>query len=135
VPGGAPPAVRELLPARLKELGCPLGSVTDVVLTHLHIDHVGWASTAGRATFPDARHHIHAADWKHFVDGDADEAVRRKVAPLCEAAILWDGTESGFDWDAQAATAVRTRWSERLRAAGTPLAGPHFPGLEPITLH
>jgi hypothetical protein len=27
VPGGAPPAVRELLPARLEELGCPLGSV------------------------------------------------------------------------------------------------------------
>lgn len=184
VPGGAPPEVRELLPVQLEELGCPLDSVTDVVLTHLHIDHVGWASTAGRATFPDARHHIHAADWKHFVDGDADAAVRRKVAPCSEAAVLWDGPEAapfdwlrlihtpghtpgsavaliesggeslalvgdlfhhpeaaanphwrcGFDWDPQAATDARTRWAERLRAARTPLAGPHFPGLEPITL-
>jgi glyoxylase-like metal-dependent hydrolase (beta-lactamase superfamily II) len=62
-------------------------------------DHVGWASTAGRATFPGARHHIHAADWTHFVDGGADEAVRRKVAPLREAALLWDGPENApFDW-------------------------------------
>ncbi|MFD7288446.1 MBL fold metallo-hydrolase [Streptomyces sp. NPDC059863] len=184
VPGGAPPAVRELLPERLEELGCPLGSVTDVVLTHLHIDHVGWASTAGRVTFPQARHHIHAADWRHFVDGDADAAVRSKVVPLREAAFLWDGPQAapfdwlrlihtpghtpgsaialiesggerlalvgdlfhhpastahphwrcGFDWDPQAAAVARTRWSERLRAAGTPLVGPHFPGLEPVTL-
>lgn len=184
VPGARPPEVRELLPARLEQLGCPLSAVTDVVLTHLHIDHVGWASTDGTATFPDARHHIHAADWKHFVDGDADELVRRKVLPLHEVAVLWDASETspfewlrlihtpghtpgsaialiesggqslalvgdlfhhpaatahpewrcGFDWDAHAATDARARWAERLRTAGTPLAGPHFPGLEPITL-
>jgi glyoxylase-like metal-dependent hydrolase (beta-lactamase superfamily II) len=184
VPGGEPPAVCELLPVRLEELECPIDTVTDVVLSHLHIDHVGWASAAGRVTFPDARHHIQAADWKHFVDGGADEAVRRKVAPLGDAAALWDGEEAspfdwlrlihapghtpgaavaviesqgmslalvgdlfhhpaaaqhphwrcGFDWDAQTAASTRSRWRDRLRAAGTALVGPHFPGLEPITL-
>jgi glyoxylase-like metal-dependent hydrolase (beta-lactamase superfamily II) len=99
VPGGEPPEVRELLPTRLEQLGFPLGSVTDVVLSHLHIDHVGWASTAGVPTFPNARHHIHAEDWKHFVLGDADDGVRRKVAPLQDAAVLWDGESvSPFAW-------------------------------------
>jgi glyoxylase-like metal-dependent hydrolase (beta-lactamase superfamily II) len=70
-----------------------------VVFSHLHIDHVGWASTAGVPTFPQARHHIHAADWKHFVDGGADDAVRGKVLPLQDAAVLWDGDSvSPFSW-------------------------------------
>lgn len=184
VPGAPIPEVRELLPTRLEELGCPIGSVTDVVLSHLHIDHVGWASTASRPTFLHARHHIHAADWKHFVDGDADDAVRHKVSPLRDVAVLWDGDSAspfdwlrlihspghtpgaaialiesagqslaltgdlfhhpaaldnphwrcGFDWDPDAATATRSVWLDRLRADGTPLVGPHFPGLEPVRL-
>ncbi|MFJ6181936.1 MBL fold metallo-hydrolase [Streptomyces sp. NPDC092295] len=77
----------------------PPGSVTDVVLSHLHIDHVGWASTSGVPTFPRAGHHIHTADWKHYVDGDADDAVRRKVGPLRDTALLWDGDSvAPFDW-------------------------------------
>jgi glyoxylase-like metal-dependent hydrolase (beta-lactamase superfamily II) len=73
--------------------------VTDVVFSHLHIDHVGWATTGGRPTFPRARHHIHARDWKHFVVEGADEAVRDKVFPLRDATELWDGDcTSLFDW-------------------------------------
>ncbi|MFJ1915548.1 MBL fold metallo-hydrolase [Streptomyces sp. NPDC088147] len=184
LPDGEPPPVRELLPVRLDELGCAPGSDTDVVLSHLHIDHVGWASTSGVPTFPRAGHHIHTADWKHYVDGDADDAVRRKVGPLRDTALLWDGDSvapfdwlrlvhapghtpgtsvaliesrgqslalvgdlfhhpaaldhphwrCGFDWDTQQAAAARTEWLERLRTTRTPLVGPHFPGLEPVTL-
>ncbi|MFE5022214.1 MBL fold metallo-hydrolase [Streptomyces sp. NPDC056656] len=184
LPDGELPPVCELLPRRLAELGCPPDSVTDVVLSHLHIDHVGWASTAGVATFPRARHHIHAADWRHFVDEDADDAVRDKVAPLRDAAVLWQGDavtpydwlrlvhapghtpgasvaligsrgqslalvgdlfhhpaaldhphwRCGFDWDPSAAAAARADWVDKLRAAGTPLVGPHFPELRPVTL-
>src|SRR5258705_7795316 len=46
LPNGELPPVRELLPTALAALDCPLDSVTDVVLSHLHIDHVGWASVA-----------------------------------------------------------------------------------------
>ncbi|MFE4371727.1 MBL fold metallo-hydrolase [Streptomyces sp. NPDC056835] len=183
-PNGEPPPVCELLPVQLEKLECPPGSVTDVVLSHLHIDHVGWASTAGVPTFPRARHHIHAEDWRHFVDGDADEAVRAKVAPLEDTAVLWTGDSvspydwlrlvhapghtpgasvaliesggeslalvgdlfhhpaaldhpdwrCGFDWDPPAAAATRAVWLETLRATRTPLVGPHFPDLEPVTL-
>jgi glyoxylase-like metal-dependent hydrolase (beta-lactamase superfamily II) len=184
LPDGALPPVCELLPVQLEKLDCPLDSVTDVVLSHLHIDHVGWASTAGAPTFPQARHHIHAADWTYFVDGDADDAVRAKVSPLRDTAALWEGESHspfdwlrlvhapghtpgtqvaliesqgqslalvgdlfhhpaaldhpdwrcGFDWDPHAAAATRTAWLERLRTAGTPLVGPHFPDLEPVEL-
>jgi glyoxylase-like metal-dependent hydrolase (beta-lactamase superfamily II) len=184
LPDGALPAVCELLPVRLEKLECPPDSVTDVVLSHLHIDHVGWASTAGVPMCPQASHHIHAADWQHFVDGDADDAVRGKVAPLRDASVLWEGDSvspydwlrlvhapghtpgasvaliesrgqslalvgdlfhhpaaldhphwrCGFDWDAPAAAATRTVWLKTLRATRTPLVGPHFPGLRPVTL-
>jgi glyoxylase-like metal-dependent hydrolase (beta-lactamase superfamily II) len=99
VPGGDPPADCELLPTALGMLGCAPESVTDVVFSHLHIDHVGWATTGGRPTFPRARHHIHAKDWKYFVVERADEAVRDKVFPLRDAATLWDGDSAVlFDW-------------------------------------
>src|SRR5579885_1390147 len=42
------------LPASMAALGVGLEDVTDVVFTHLHFDHVGWASTDGRPTFPNA---------------------------------------------------------------------------------
>jgi glyoxylase-like metal-dependent hydrolase (beta-lactamase superfamily II) len=99
LPGGQLPAVRELMPAALDKLGCQPDSVTDVVFSHLHIDHVGWATTGGRPTFPRARHHIHALDWTHFVVEGADEAVRDKVFPLRDATELWEGDcISPFDW-------------------------------------
>jgi glyoxylase-like metal-dependent hydrolase (beta-lactamase superfamily II) len=99
LPGGELPAVRELLPAALEKLGCPPDSITDVVFSHLHVDHVGWANTAGQPTFPRATHHIHAQDWKHFVVNGADEAVQDKVFPLRDATKLWEGDcTSLFDW-------------------------------------
>jgi Metallo-beta-lactamase superfamily len=36
--------------------------ITDVVLTHLHLDHVGWASVDGEPTFPNATYRCHADD-------------------------------------------------------------------------
>src|SRR5882757_1263385 len=99
VPGGDPPEIRELLPGRLAELDCPADAVTDVVFTHLHIDHVGWACTAGLPTFSRARHHIHAEDWAYFVDEGADEAVRAKVGPLHGVTVFWEGDSAApLDW-------------------------------------
>jgi glyoxylase-like metal-dependent hydrolase (beta-lactamase superfamily II) len=50
--------------------------VTDVVFTHLHQDHVGWATRDGDPTFRNARYWCHAADWEFFV-GDDPEATER----------------------------------------------------------
>jgi len=57
----------------LRELGVTPAEVTDVVFTHLHWDHFGWATREGEVVFSNATYRVHRADWAHFVEGpDAD---------------------------------------------------------------
>lgn len=66
--------------------------VTDVVFTHLHFDHVGWATQQGSIVFPKATYRCHSADWAHFVEGDgAMGGGRRKLEPLTDRLELFDG--------------------------------------------
>jgi glyoxylase-like metal-dependent hydrolase (beta-lactamase superfamily II) len=61
--------------ADLARIGVEPTEITDVVFTHLHADHIGWASVDGRATFPAATYRCAEADWRHFmVDHRGDEA-------------------------------------------------------------
>jgi len=69
------------LPTRLAEIGVDPSAVTDVVLTHLHPDHYGWAIVDGGARFPNATFRCHALDWDHFVLHPG-EGLRRYVEPL-----------------------------------------------------
>jgi glyoxylase-like metal-dependent hydrolase (beta-lactamase superfamily II) len=69
----------------LAENGVQPVDVTDVVFTHLHFDHVGWATKKGEVVFPNATYRVHAADWAHFVEHpDADPGAVRKLSPLAE---------------------------------------------------
>jgi len=69
--------------------------VTDVVLTHLHFDHVGWATSKGRLVFPNAVYRCHSADWAHFVEADdADPGAVRKLSPLEPRLELFDTDHS-----------------------------------------
>lgn len=59
--------------------------VTDVVFTHLHLDHCGWTTRDGVLTFPNARHHVTAGEWAHWHGGDDPagpdpERVQRPLA-------------------------------------------------------
>jgi glyoxylase-like metal-dependent hydrolase (beta-lactamase superfamily II) len=75
----------------LAGLGVEPGGVTDVVFTHLHFDHVGWATRRGEVVFPRATYRCHAADWDHFVAGPSPEAGSvRKLSPLAERLELFD---------------------------------------------
>ena len=57
--------------------------MTHVVFTHLHFDHVGWATQKGRVVFPIATYRVHADDWAHFVESpDARPGAVRKLLPL-----------------------------------------------------
>ncbi len=51
-----------------KKTGVKREEVTDVIYTHLHLDHVGWttvATPAGRQlTFPNAKHYCSEAEWE-----------------------------------------------------------------------
>jgi glyoxylase-like metal-dependent hydrolase (beta-lactamase superfamily II) len=69
----------------LAALGVQPADVTDVVFTHLHFDHVGWATQKGTVVFPRATFRCHAADWDHFVTGPNPEAGSvRKLTPLAD---------------------------------------------------
>jgi glyoxylase-like metal-dependent hydrolase (beta-lactamase superfamily II) len=71
----------------LASLGVAPADVTDVLFTHLHFDHVGWATQQGTVTFPNAVHRCHAADWAHFVG--PDPRATKKLAPLTDRLELW----------------------------------------------
>jgi glyoxylase-like metal-dependent hydrolase (beta-lactamase superfamily II) len=86
----------------LVEAGHAPGDVTDVVFTHLHFDHIGWATDAGRVVFPNATYRCHAADWDFFFDPAVPEIQNGKAMgaalspaerldPARERFEMWDG--------------------------------------------
>ena len=61
--------------------------VTDVVFTHLHFDHVGWATQQGEVVFKNATHRCDQRDWEHFVG--PDERATKKLSPLADRLETW----------------------------------------------
>ncbi|QRY44845.1 MBL fold metallo-hydrolase [Mycolicibacterium boenickei] len=75
----------------LHDRGIVPDDVTDVVFTHLHFDHVGWASHRGEIVFPRATFRVHRADWEYFVTGpDATDAAIEKLTPIESQLELFD---------------------------------------------
>ena len=88
----------------LESLGVQARDVTDVVFTHLHFDHIGWATDRdGRATFPAATYRCDAADWDHFmVEHPGQEA--ELLQPVADRFEMWSGSQPVLPGlDAQAA--------------------------------
>ncbi len=63
--------------------------VTDVVFTHLHFDHVGWASREGSKVFPNATYRCDERDWEHFLE---NERVHGILEPCIDRLQTWDGS-------------------------------------------
>ncbi len=75
----------------LAAAGVQPGQVTDVVLTHLHFDHVGWTTSKGTIVFPNATYRAHRDDWTHFVEAsDAAPGAVKKLSPLKGHLDLFD---------------------------------------------
>ncbi|WP_327002603.1 MBL fold metallo-hydrolase [Dactylosporangium sp. NBC_01737] len=74
--------------------------VTDVVLTHLHMDHIGWSAVDGVATFPNAVYRCHTADWRYFVETSGTQDARYRevaaatLAPIADRFTTWSGDET-----------------------------------------
>jgi glyoxylase-like metal-dependent hydrolase (beta-lactamase superfamily II) len=66
----------------LAALGLSADDITDVVLTHLHFDHVGWVSCDDTPVFPNATYRCHQRDWDHFVGND--DTATTKMTPVQE---------------------------------------------------
>lgn len=66
--------------ANLAALGVAPADVTDVVFTHLHFDHVGWATQQGAVVFENATYRCDERDWEHFVGHDP--GATKKLTPI-----------------------------------------------------
>jgi glyoxylase-like metal-dependent hydrolase (beta-lactamase superfamily II) len=67
----------------LRAHGVEPDDVTDVLFTHLHFDHVGWATQKGTVVFRNAAYRVHEADWAWFVTRpQAAPGGVRKLSPL-----------------------------------------------------
>src|SRR5262249_8852759 len=69
------------LPESLAALGVHPHDVTDLVITHLHFDHIGWATADGAPYFPKATIPCAAADLDYFLGRADAEATTSLVSP------------------------------------------------------
>jgi glyoxylase-like metal-dependent hydrolase (beta-lactamase superfamily II) len=89
VPGASWIGTPGRLPEELAAAGVEPDEIDLVVLTHLHLDHIGWNlawdGDRPRPRFPRARYLVQRADWELFAtrgDEDDREAFDRCVRPL-----------------------------------------------------
>ncbi|MGH9017969.1 MAG: MBL fold metallo-hydrolase [Acidimicrobiales bacterium] len=91
--------------ASLAAFGVDPSDITDVVLTHLHFDHLGWASDGERPLFPRAVYRCHAADWEFFMGDDPHDdslgvsflggrPAAELLPPLAARMEMWGGDDS-----------------------------------------
>lgn len=93
---------------RMAAAGYPPESIDTVVVTHLHVDHVGWMTSADAdrwvPTFPNARHLVVRTEhdhWRHEAPSDGDH-LEDSVAPVVAAGLV-DLVDAGHE----VATGVR----------------------------
>lgn len=86
------PFVGGQLLANLAAQGVRPADVTDVVFTHLHFDHVGWATRHGEVVFPNATYRCDERDWAHFVG--PDPGATKKLSPIADRLEPWSGSGS-----------------------------------------
>ena len=73
----------------LAALGVKPEQITDVLFSHLHFDHVGWATQQGRIVFPNATYRCDERDWSHFVG--PDPGATKKLTPIADRLEPWSG--------------------------------------------
>lgn len=89
------------LDRELAAAGLTPETVSCVMFTHFHLDHVGWASRDGKPYFPNARYVAPAAELVHWLSHGAQAALphhvaafERHIAPLLALGLL-DGLDDG----------------------------------------
>lgn len=79
-----------LLPQRLAAAGIDLGDLTDIIITHMHMDHVGGLLVEGikEQLRPDLRIHVAASEVEFWKSPDFSQACMPEPIPtvLCSAA-------------------------------------------------
>lgn len=72
-----------MFPQRLASAGIPLETVTDVIITHMHMDHVGGLLVPGvkERLRPDVRIHVNATEVAFWTSPDFSQTVMPKPVP------------------------------------------------------
>ncbi|MFF0339337.1 MBL fold metallo-hydrolase [Kribbella sp. NPDC004875] len=73
------------LPRLLSQVGVAAAEVDAVVLTHVHLDHVGWVSDGVRPAFPRAEYVVQHAELEHVRGGTT---YSHRIRPIEEAGQL-----------------------------------------------
>jgi glyoxylase-like metal-dependent hydrolase (beta-lactamase superfamily II) len=84
----------------LRSYGLEPTDITDVFLTHLHLDHIGWASLDERPVFPNATYRCDQADWDYWIADPSQggtkemtyflERQKELMDPVAEQLETWD---------------------------------------------
>lgn len=85
--------IRGALPEELAGAGVDPAGIEQVVITHVHDDHLGWTTTEAGAEplFPNARYLIHRRDWDMMAaatDEEDREIFAATMAPLKAGGVL-----------------------------------------------
>jgi glyoxylase-like metal-dependent hydrolase (beta-lactamase superfamily II) len=101
-----------------------------MIFTHLHFDHIGWASRAGAAVFPNATYRCDERDWEYFVEPppelaqgtqDEDNPLAALVAPGSGKPVLEPIANRLEPW--KESTTLMPGVDVRLAAGHTPGSG------------
>ena len=78
--------------------------ITDIIYSHLHIDHIGWTAVNGKPYFPNATVRIDKRDWEHYSRPDYQledwevpvtnverDLVSVRFAPVLDRIELFEG--------------------------------------------
>ncbi|WP_171231118.1 MBL fold metallo-hydrolase [Ruegeria sp. HKCCA6707] len=76
------------LHADLKAAGIAADEVTDIVISHMHIDHIGGLVAGGTPVFSNASVHLSEADWNFWNNEDLPASVPDQMKPMVNAAQL-----------------------------------------------
>ena len=83
----------------LRASGTAPEEITDVVFTHLHVDHIGWGAVGDQIVFPNATYRCHQADWDYFLGGGA-MSDPEKLSVMAPVMSCWSQSTTlapGFD--------------------------------------
>lgn len=69
----------------LETAGISPETVTDIVITHLHIDHIGGLVHRGGALFPNAKIHVSEADWEFWTQDGLEASLPAPLKPMAQA--------------------------------------------------
>jgi glyoxylase-like metal-dependent hydrolase (beta-lactamase superfamily II) len=99
-----------VLRSSLRTHGVHPEDITDVLFTHLHADHIGWATQDGKPFFPNAVYRCDRRDWVHFMSPAYEipvwerasthpehDAARVRLAPLENRMVFWEGDDQILD--------------------------------------